>query len=98
MANGAAAVTVPASAFGIGTHTMTAAYSGTHAFAPVPRRTSFTVADLQGPVIAGLADLTVEATSPSGSVVTFAPTATDDVDGPVPVTCVPVSGTRSASA
>ena len=92
VANGAAAVTVPASAFGIGTHTMTAAYSGTHAFAPSTASTSFTVADLQGPVIAGLADLTVEATSPSGSVVTFAPTATDDVDGPVPVTCVPVSG------
>jgi hypothetical protein len=39
------------------------------------------------------ADITREATSASGAVVTFTkPTATDTVDGTVPVTCIPASG------
>ena len=38
-------------------------------------------------------DVTVAATGPSGAVVTFTvPTATDNLDGSVPVTCVPGSG------
>jgi hypothetical protein len=50
--------------------------------------------DTTPPVISGVpADLTVEATGPAGAVVTYAnPTATDLVDGPVPVACVPASG------
>jgi hypothetical protein len=38
------------------------------------------------------ANLTLEATSPSGAVATFAATATDLVSGPVAVTAVPASG------
>ncbi len=38
-------------------------------------------------------DQTVEATGPDGAIVTFTvPTATDNLDGSVPVTCVPASG------
>ena len=46
-------------------------------------------ADLTPPVISVPGDLTAEATGPSGATVTYTDaTATDDVDGPVPVTCV----------
>jgi hypothetical protein len=38
------------------------------------------------------ANITAEATGPSGAAVTFTATAIDLVDGPVPVTCVPPSG------
>src|SRR3954451_17187418 len=37
-------------------------------------------------------DIALDATSASGAAVTFTATATDDVDGSVPVTCDPVSG------
>jgi putative cell wall-binding protein len=41
--------------------------------------------------------VTQEATGPSGAIVTFTPpTATDDIDGPVPVECTPASGSTFA--
>jgi len=46
-----------------------------------------------GPVITTPGNLSVNATSGQGAVVNFTPSATDDVDGPVPVTCSPSSGT-----
>ena len=61
------------------------------------------VADLQlsdttPPVISGVpADQFVEATGPYGAVVTWAtPAAVDEVDGEVPVTCTPASGSTFA--
>jgi hypothetical protein len=50
--------------------------------------------DTTPPVISGVpADIVAEATSAAGAVVTYAtPTAIDDRDGVVPVTCVPASG------
>ncbi|MFA4880246.1 MAG: HYR domain-containing protein [Candidatus Doudnabacteria bacterium] len=49
--------------------------------------------DTTPPVIAAHADVTVEATSPAGAVVTYElPTATDNYDTNVVVTCTPVSG------
>lgn len=48
--------------------------------------------DTTPPVIATPANITVEAAGPSGAVVTFSATATDDVDGSVPVTADPPSG------
>ena len=54
-----------------------------------------TVVDKTAPTFQGIpSDPTVEANGPSGSVVHYtAPTATDDVDGPIAVvTCVPASG------
>ena len=44
------------------------------------------------PVITVPEDITVEATSAEGSIVTFEVFAVDDVDGVVPVTCTPASG------
>jgi hypothetical protein len=44
------------------------------------------------PAILAPPQVVVEATGPSGAVATFDVTATDAVDGAVPVTCVPASG------
>jgi hypothetical protein len=51
-----------------------------------------TVQDKTPPTISVPADMTVPATSPSGAVATFAVSASDLVDGSVPVTCTPASG------
>ncbi len=51
------------------------------------------VRDTTAPVLTVPADLTLEATGPDGAVVNYpAVTAQDTVDGPLPVTCLPVSG------
>jgi hypothetical protein len=50
------------------------------------------VPDTTPPVLVVPDDLTVEATGPTGAAVTFTATATDDVDGTVPVSCSPASG------
>ena len=44
------------------------------------------------PVLTLPSDITVSAQNASGAVVNFTATATDAVDGPVPVTCSPASG------
>jgi hypothetical protein len=50
--------------------------------------------DTTPPVIAPHDDVTAEATTPTGADVSYtAPTAVDDVDGPVPVSCAPAGGT-----
>jgi sugar lactone lactonase YvrE len=53
-----------------------------------------TPVDLTAPVISDVpGNIVAEATGPDGAAVSYAsPTATDDVDGPVPVVCVPASG------
>jgi hypothetical protein len=57
-----------------------------------------TVVDSTGPAIAAHADVNAIATSASGTVVSYTlPTATDLVDGSVPVTCVPASGAMFAA-
>ncbi|QXE33812.1 HYR domain-containing protein [Streptomyces sp. GMY02] len=53
----------------------------------------FTVVDTTAPVVT-VEDRTVEATGPDGAVVEFPASAVDSVDGSVPVTCVPPSGSR----
>lgn len=55
-----------------------------------------TVLDEGVPLLTLPADRTVEATGPAGTVVSYAVSATDDVDGTVAVTCTPVSGTTFA--
>lgn len=50
------------------------------------------VADSTPPVVSGPGDTTVEATDASGAVALFSASATDDIDGPVPVSCTPDSG------
>lgn len=51
-----------------------------------------TVADQAAPVLTLPADITVEATSHAGAVVTFSATALDNVDGVIAVTCIGASG------
>jgi hypothetical protein len=51
-----------------------------------------TVQDKTAPVVTVPADITVGAAGPSGAVVTFTTSASDLVDGSVPVTCTPASG------
>ncbi|HEY0160893.1 MAG TPA: HYR domain-containing protein [Thermoanaerobaculia bacterium] len=50
------------------------------------------VIDGGGPVLTLPEDIVAEATSRNGAIVTFTATATDNVDGDVPVTCTPASG------
>ncbi len=51
------------------------------------------------PVITPSSDVTAEATGPSGAAVSYPnPTATDAIDGTVPVICVPASGATFAVA
>lgn len=50
------------------------------------------VTDTTAPVLSPLTSLTAEATGATGAPVTFAPTASDVVDGTVVVTCTPPSG------
>src|SRR5262249_28725869 len=57
-----------------------------------PGRTSAPV-DVTAPTIDEVTDITVDATSPSGAVVTYTSPAThDDVDGDGIATCTPASG------
>jgi hypothetical protein len=61
---------------------------------------SFTVTvitDVTAPVVTVPASFTVEAASPIGSVVGYTATAADDVDGTIPVSCDPPSGSTFAS-
>jgi hypothetical protein len=59
---------------------------------------SFTVlvSDRSAPLLTLPNDITEEATGPTGATVTFAPSATDVVDGDVPVTCDPASASTFA--
>ncbi|HLE91865.1 MAG TPA: HYR domain-containing protein, partial [Anaerolineales bacterium] len=50
------------------------------------------VQDPDGPIISVPANITAEATSPTGAAVGYSASATDLADGPVPVTCTPGSG------
>jgi len=50
------------------------------------------VQDTTAPTLTFPSDMTVQATGPSGAVVTFSASASDLVDGSVPVTCSPASG------
>jgi len=52
--------------------------------------------DTTPPALTLPANIITPATSPSGAVVTFSATAVDAVDGAVPVTCVPPSGSLFA--
>ncbi len=55
-----------------------------------------TVVDTTPPALTLPADITAEATSPSGAVVTWVTKATDLVDGNVSVSCTPASGSTFA--
>jgi hypothetical protein len=52
--------------------------------------------DTTPPVLTLPANINAVATGPAGAAVSFAATATDDLDGPVPVACAPPSGATFA--
>lgn len=87
------------STFAIGTTTVTCSAQDA-----AGRETSstfdVTVEDTTGPAISGVpSDITEEATSPAGAVVSYPePNAVDTVDGAVTVTCSPASGSTFAIA
>jgi energy-coupling factor transporter ATP-binding protein EcfA2 len=74
-----------------GTTTITAAGATVTTIAGSPVAPPL-VADTTPPVLRLPSDLTEEATSRNGAQIRFAASATDEVDGPVPVTCTPASG------
>src|SRR5205823_2373599 len=74
-----------------GDHTITAEYHGAPLFAPsASAGVGFTVVV---PVLTLPPNQRVEAASPEGAAVTFSASAYDVVDGTMPATCVPASGT-----
>jgi hypothetical protein len=87
----------PRAAAGLGTRTATCSYTDSRGLTG-SQSVQYTVVDTTAPVIGHLpADQTAEATSGSGANVAWqAPTATDVVDGDVPVTCAPASGSTFA--
>jgi len=93
----AAIVCTPASGtfFPIGTTTVSC--TATNAFG-VQSSGSFTITLIADPrpTLILPDDINVELTSPAGVVVTFTPTATDGVDGTIPVVCTPPSGSTFA--
>ena len=91
VAGGQASVTAPAASFGVGVHTANASFSDGSAYAPSSGSTPFAVIDVVAPVIASQ-NITLEANAPGGALVgTYPVTATDDVDGSVPVSCLPAA-------
>lgn len=97
--NNGAIVCVPdsGSTFAIGTTIVTCTASNTAGSdTKTFTVTVFTNADATPPVITVPANMTVEATSADGAVVTYTATAVDDLDGAVPVTCNPESGSTFA--
>lgn len=57
---------------------------------------SVTITNTRGPVFGSLPDRTLEATGPTGARSSFPASARDAVDGFVPVTCAPASGSTFA--
>lgn len=101
LVDGSVAVTcTPASGsqFGLGSTTVNCSATDAHGNTG-SNRFIVTVVDTTGPAIAAHADVNALATSASGAVVSYTlPTATDLVDGGVPVSCLPVSGSTFAVA
>jgi hypothetical protein len=57
---------------------------------------TFPPPDVEPPVFVPVSDVTVEATSGNGAVVTFEVEATDNVDGAIAAVCTPASGSQFA--
>lgn len=77
----------------LGSHTATCTATDTHGYS-ASNSFGITVTDTTKPVLSGTpGSVSVEATSPSGTVVTYTPpTATDNADASPTVTCSPASG------
>lgn len=78
------------------TYTIGVTVPGSGGTANVTVTFTVTVNDSVPPVLSLSAPGPVEASSPAGAVVTFSATAVDNIDGAVPVTCTPASGSTFA--
>lgn len=85
------------STFALGSTTVTCSSSDTHGNSSSSSFT-VTVQDTTPPVLSLPANITAEATGPSGATVSFSATATDIVDGSITPTCAPASGSTFAIA
>ena len=87
----------PGSTFALGHSTVTCNAIDTNGNSAAATSFDVEVVDTTAPAIGQNADITAEATGANGAPVSFAnPTATDVVDGDVPVTCEPASGSTFA--
>jgi hypothetical protein len=84
---------VSGSTFAVGSTTVTCSSTDLHGNTA---SASFTVLitpkNAKPPKVTAPKKMRVEATGPTGAIVTFVATATDPFDGPLPVTCSPASG------
>src|SRR5262249_50230210 len=77
----------------VGVWTIVCTATDAHGNTTTASRTfKYTVRDTTDPKITVPANITVNATGPSGAVVTYTTSATDVVDGAVTVNCTPASG------
>lgn len=87
----------PSATFALGNTTVTCNATDTSGNAANPTTFVVSVVDTTKPVIAAHADVTAEATSSAGAVVTYTSPATSDaVDGLQTAACLPASGTAFA--
>jgi len=78
--------------FALGNTTVTCNATDAHVNAAIATTFVVHVLDTVGPVLTLPTNITEEAVGPSGNVVTYSASATDAVDGAVPVSCAPASG------
>ncbi len=83
------------STFALGTTPVTCSAADTHNNTG-SASFSVTVQDTTAPTITIPANISTEATGPAGAVVSFITSASDAVDGSLPVTCTPASGATFA--
>ena len=82
---------------GVGTCTLQASVTaGTNYLAATGALQSFTVVDTTAPELTLPANIILVAAGPLGATVNYVATALDQVDGAVPVNCVPASGSTFA--
>jgi hypothetical protein len=84
------------SVFPFGTTTVTCTASDVAGNLSAPAVFTVTVSDGIKPVVTVPADIIVNATSAGGATVTFTASASDNLDGSLPVSCLPASGVFAA--
>ena len=84
------------SVFALGTTTVTCTATDARGNAATPTTFAVRVVDTTAPVVTVPANIIAEASSAAGSIVTFASSASDLVDGTLSPTCTPASGSMFA--
>jgi len=85
------AITGPLSSYGLGSQTATCSYTDGGGLSDSDSVT-YTIVDTTNPVLSTPGDTTVEATGPTGAVVTWSISATDNVEVDGSPSCEPASG------